>query len=100
MGTKSTSIKENFVTGLRGLTASWNVKMLSIIQTFFEGSMFIFIRFWWDILHEAYGKHYEAPAVFALFMINCMVGTELLGLMKLIMSKKMISILNCAVAAT
>merc|ERR1712118_622245 len=76
-----------------------NVKMPSIIQTFFEGSMFVFIRFWWSILSEAHGEHYEAPAVFALFMINCMVGTELLGLMKLVMNKKMISIINCAVAA-
>merc|ERR1712196_10438 len=100
-GTETTSIKQNFLEGLRGFNASWNVKMLSIIQTFFEGSMFVFVRFWWSILHEAHGKQqYEASAVFALFMINCMIGTELLGLMKLIMSKKLISILNCAIAAT
>jgi len=97
-GEHTTSLVSNFKAGFLACHDSWNVKMLSMIQTFFEGSMFIFVRFWWDVLHDAYGA-YPAGVVFALFMINAMLGTELLRFLKMFISKQVISVANCAVAA-
>jgi len=97
--TQSVSVASNFRGGFYAC-GNWNVIILSLIQTFFEGSMFVFVRFWYDILNEANGKKENFPGglIFATFMISAMTGTEVLRVMKLFVSKKYISVGNCAVA--
>lgn len=97
-GEQSASVASKFRGGFYAC-GNWNVIILSIIQTFFEGSMFVFVRFWYDVLHEANGNEkISCGIIFSTFMMSAMTGTEILRFMKLFLSKKWISFGNCAVA--
>lgn len=92
------SLMESYLDGFRYFSTSWNVWMLTIIQTCFEAPMFVFVRWWFNVLQEDRDS-FKCGSIFALFMISCMLGTEILRVLKLYISKRWISVLYCAISA-
>lgn len=77
-GNQNTNVKHSCMEGLRTIIFSDSILSLGVVQSLFEGNMYIFVFQWTPILDSA-----KPPLgmVFACFMICIMIGSSLYSIL-------------------
>jgi len=79
--------------GVAAMFSSYSILMICIAQTFFEGSMYIFVFLWTPALGSVADGDIHHGWIFSVFMLCCMLGSEVL---KQIQERKVMSDKNIA----
>ncbi|VDO34707.1 unnamed protein product, partial [Onchocerca flexuosa] len=80
-GCEKTTLNLQFMDAYRAMRNDWRVVCLALIQSLFEGTLYLFVLEWTPALSDASGALIPHGYIFASFMVSTMIGSTIFRLL-------------------
>uniref|UniRef100_A0A8R1TZK0 Major facilitator superfamily domain-containing protein 5 n=1 Tax=Onchocerca volvulus TaxID=6282 RepID=A0A8R1TZK0_ONCVO len=80
-GCEKTTLNLQFMDAYRAMRNDWRVVCLALIQSLFEGTLYLFVLEWTPALSDASGALIPHGYIFASFMVSIMIGSTIFRLL-------------------
>jgi len=86
-GDSEIAVQQVFLSAIASLKEDWGIPLLGLIQSLFEGAMYVFVFMWTPMLEEKYHEYTDSTLglhglTFASFMVMIMIGSSLFSILE------------------